>query len=111
MNITLTELLKQRPDAEWAAAIGVTERAVAAWRYGARVPSPKIAIQAAKAAGIPVCRANGNSGTNPPNGTDAEIQTASVHSGLTASGFSNYGSTTDLAAIPAGAVVERTVTS
>lgn len=54
MNITLTELLKQRPDAEWAAAIGVTERAVAAWRYGARVPSPKIAIQAAKAAGIPL---------------------------------------------------------
>lgn len=65
------------------------------------------AVTAAKAAGIPVCRANGNSGTNPPNGTDAEIQTASVNSGLTASGFSNYGSTTDLAA--PGESIESTI--
>lgn len=56
------------------------------------------AVAAANAAGIPVCRANGNAGTNPPNGVDAEIQTASVGTSLTASGFSNYGPTTDLAA-------------
>ncbi len=56
------------------------------------------AVNAAKAAGIPVCRANGNAGVSPPNGTDGEIQVASVGTSLTASGFSNYGPTTDLAA-------------
>lgn len=41
--------------------------------------------------GVLVTRANGNSGITPPNGTTNEIQTASVNSSLTRSGFSNYG--------------------
>jgi hypothetical protein len=49
---TLNDYLKAKPDAEWAAAIGATERAVSAWRYGTRRPSPDYA-KALEAAGIP----------------------------------------------------------
>lgn len=54
MNISLQDFLKQKPDSEWAKKIGITERAVASWRYGARVPSPRSAIDAYKKAGIPL---------------------------------------------------------
>lgn len=51
---TLSEFLKSKPDAEWAEAIGVTERAIASWRYGDRRPNPQIAKLASEKAGIPL---------------------------------------------------------
>lgn len=57
-----------------------------------------LAVRRAFASGTLVTRANGNSGVAPANGTPTEIQTASLSTALTRSGFSNYGPTTDLAA-------------
>jgi subtilisin family serine protease len=82
----------------WAVAHG--SRCINISISGSQSYSVNAAVMAARALGVLVFRANGNSGTTPPQGTLGEIQTASLGGGLNRSGFSNYGNNppTDLAA-------------